>query len=863
MRNWMWRRLLRSVGVSSAAPRPKPARLAVESLERRDVPAAFHPSYVLQPIAGSASPHATSGPTGLTPTQVLAAYGFNKINFNGVAGDGTGTTIAIVDAYDDPTIANDLHQFDLQFGLPDPSFKKVNQSGGTSLPAPDAGWSSEIALDVEWAHAIAPKANILLVEAFDNSDGNLFAAARYAAGAPGVVAVSMSFGGGEYSGQTAYDSSFTTPAGHGGVVFVASAGDAGSTVSYPATSPNVLSVGGTTLNVTSAGSVISETVWSGSGGGISTVEAKPAYQQGVVTQSSTFRTNPDVSYDANPNTGFPVYDSYNNGTSRPWAQFGGTSAGSPQWAALVAIADQGRALAGLGSLDGAAQLLPKLYSLPAADFRDIVSGSTGIYSAGTGYDLATGRGSPIANLLVPALVGSSTVTPPAPTLSSFQVSAASTSVTAGTSLAVTVTAIGSNGSALTNYLGAIQFASSDLQAGLPANYTFVSGDNGTHTFYVTLKTAGSQTVSVADVSAPSAQGSASAAVSAAAPSQLAFGQQPASAAVGAVLAPVAVRILDAYGNLVANDSTDSVTLTLASNPGNATLGGTTTVVASGGVATFSTLTLNHAGSGYAFAASSGALAGAKSSTFNIAAPSAANVAVDFETSSNWYVVGGSQIYGYRSAVAAHDGALGFVQRNSSEWIYRTDSAVQNNPGDSVSVWLQFASSANGRAYFGFGSSSQGTLSLVAAPNTNQLILQANVGFGFVNLAAVSQSFSANHWYKLQVNWGASGRITGVLLDSDGATPINSVAATVTGWSGGGIALRATGSNKYWDTIAIATGGAAAANVHPHASNGGAGAYASLSGYFGSDWASHRNDFQGWISWFYASYGAFNPSNGGR
>src|SRR5205823_4065789 len=221
-----------------------------------------------------------------------------------------------------------------------------------------------------------PAANILLVEANSAYDADLFAAVRYAAKQPGVVAVSMSFGGGEFSGQTTYDSSFVTPAGHAGVTFLASSGDSGAPASYPAISPNVVSVGGTTLNLDAAGNILGESAWSGSGGGISSVEGQPGYQQGVVTQTSTRRANPDVAYDANPNTGFPVYDSYNNGTAAPWSQFGGTSDAAPQWAALIAIADQGRAAAGLGALDGPSQTLPKLYALAAGDYHDITSGTS-------------------------------------------------------------------------------------------------------------------------------------------------------------------------------------------------------------------------------------------------------------------------------------------------------------------------------------------------------------------------------------------------------------------------------------------------------------------------------------------------------
>src|SRR5262249_4027173 len=154
--------------------------------------------------------------------------------------------------------------------------------------------------------------------------------------------------------------------------------------------------------------ILSETGWSGSGGGISTYEAQPSYQNGVVTQSTTRRTAPDVAYDADPNTGFSIYDSYNSrppysGTYGPWSKIGGTSAGAPQWAPLIAIADQGRALLHLDPLDGRSQTLPLLYGLSGVDYRDITSGtSTGTphLSAGPGYDLVTGLGSPLANRIV-------------------------------------------------------------------------------------------------------------------------------------------------------------------------------------------------------------------------------------------------------------------------------------------------------------------------------------------------------------------------------------------------------------------------------------------------------------------------------
>jgi hypothetical protein len=192
------------------------------------------------------------------------------------------------------------------------------------------------------------------------------------------------------------------------VTFVASAGDSGASSSWPASSDEVVAVGGTTLNISSSGTYESETAWSDSGGGYSRVQLEPSYQSSVNTTG--YRSIPDVAYDANPSTGFAVYTATAQSGQTGWFEVGGTSAGAPQWAALFAIADQGRGLAGKGTLDGGTQTLPTLYSLPASDFHDITSGSNG-YRASTGYDLVTGRGSPIANLVVSDLVASTTTTP--------------------------------------------------------------------------------------------------------------------------------------------------------------------------------------------------------------------------------------------------------------------------------------------------------------------------------------------------------------------------------------------------------------------------------------------------------------------
>jgi uncharacterized repeat protein (TIGR01451 family) len=450
------------------------SRPQLEILEARLLPSiTAHPTYILlhRDCGGSEF----LAPAGTTPSQIRHAYGFDQITFNNgtITGDGTGQTIAIVDAYDDPRAASDLRTFDLQFNLPDPTFTKVNQTGGTAYPQPDAGWAVEIALDIEWAHAIAPKAKILLVEATTADLSNLAAAVAFAAKQPGVVAVSSSWGAGEFSGENSFDSSFLTPTGHAGVTFVVSSGDSGAPPSYPAVSPNVVGVGGTTLNMDAQGNILSESGWSGSGGGISTLEAQPAFQHGIVTQSTTWRTSPDVAYNADQATGYPIYDTYNQSG---WQEVGGTSAAAPQWAALFAIADQGRALAGLSPLNGLTQTLPLLYSLPASDFHDITTGgSTGTpaFNCGPGYDLVTGRGSPIANQIVFACTLPST---------DMAVTASGPStVNGGTNATYTVT-ITNNGPAAA--LGVV------LNDVLPAGSTFVSMNQTSGTDSFTLAQSG-------------------------------------------------------------------------------------------------------------------------------------------------------------------------------------------------------------------------------------------------------------------------------------------------------------------------------------------------------------------------------------
>lgn len=355
-------------------------------------------------------------PTGATPAQIRHAYGFDTVVFGATPGDGTGQTIAIVTAYDTPTALSDLKKFDTQFNIPDPpTFTKMSQIGSKiALPPTDpagpgnplGNWERETLLDIQWAHAIAPGADILLVEADDNTPANLYQAAAFAASQPGVSVVSMSFGFGETLLDTSTNSIFTTPSGHAGVTFVAATGDTGSPGSYPAYSPTVLAVGGTTLTLDPLGNITSETGWSGSGGGISLFQTQPSYQTGTVSQTNTRRATPDVSFEADEATGVPYYDSYNNSAAAPWTKVGGTSFSAPAWAGLIAIANQGRTLAGKAVLDGVTDTLPTLYQLPSADFRDILTGSNG-FNAVVGYDLVTGRGSPRASLVINGLIGPS------------------------------------------------------------------------------------------------------------------------------------------------------------------------------------------------------------------------------------------------------------------------------------------------------------------------------------------------------------------------------------------------------------------------------------------------------------------------
>ena len=321
-----------------------------------------HTFHYVQPLVSYAA-------SGYTPDQIKAAYNLPE-------GGGAGTTIAIIEAYKAPTIQTDLAFFSNRFGLPAPTSDNFEIHPMVSNIGTDTGWSQETSLDVEWAHAIAPDAKILLVQAKSPSMIDLLPAVDYARGRSDVVAISMSWGDDETFSQTNSDYHFTS---NYGAAFFASSGDSGSGAIWPASSPNVVAVGGTTLNLNSDGTLISETAWSGSGGGPSAYEPKPSYQN-TYGLSGNRRIVPDVSYNANPSTGVLVY------INSVWYVMGGTSAGAPQWAAIQAL--------------GRSASNSNFYARAKAPnnstfFRDITSGSNGGYNAASGYDYVTGLGSPL------------------------------------------------------------------------------------------------------------------------------------------------------------------------------------------------------------------------------------------------------------------------------------------------------------------------------------------------------------------------------------------------------------------------------------------------------------------------------------
>lgn len=385
-------------------------------------------------------PKTNSTPGGYSPLQIQTAYGFSNAYVDGYTGEISTSKreiIAVVDAYDDPHASDDLTVFEDQFNPSGTTFpiqcvfEKVNQSGQQNhYPHVDSGWALEISLDVQWACAMAPDAKVLLVEANSNSLSDLMAAVQEAVDL-GANVVSMSWGGSEFSGEVDSDSTFQ----QAHVTFTASSGDSGTGVIYPAASPDVVGVGGTSLalsfdSVTGDVVIDGEAAWKGSGGGISAYEVPaPSYQTSLATAvlTSNVRTLlgsgrgvPDVAYDADPSYGFSVYDSTKYSGVSGWFIVGGTSAGSPQWAALYALADQAKGSAlSSDSTDGSPAYSAATASEYSSRFNDITEGSncpggpkhgpkannqgSAVCSTATGYDLVTGLGSPHADTLVPGL----------------------------------------------------------------------------------------------------------------------------------------------------------------------------------------------------------------------------------------------------------------------------------------------------------------------------------------------------------------------------------------------------------------------------------------------------------------------------
>ncbi|HEX4691363.1 MAG TPA: S53 family peptidase [Solirubrobacteraceae bacterium] len=326
-------------------------------------------------------PAATTAPAGYGPSDLRSAYALPSSG-------GAGQTVAIVDAYDDPTTASDLTVYRSQYGLSSCTtangcFRKVNQTGGTTPPRANAGWAQEISLDVDMASAICPNCHILLVEANSSAFTDLAAAEDTAANL-GASTISNSYGGSEFSQETSalYGGHYD----HKGIPITVSSGDAGYGTEFPASSPYVTAVGGTTLTRASNARGWTETAWSGAGSGCSSYVAKPSWQHDT---GCARRTVADVSAVANPSTGVAVYDSTAYQGSRGWLRFGGTSVSAPIVASVYALAGNGASTT-YGSYP---------YSHTTA-LNDVVGGSNGscsvqyLCTAVAGFDGPTGLGTP-------------------------------------------------------------------------------------------------------------------------------------------------------------------------------------------------------------------------------------------------------------------------------------------------------------------------------------------------------------------------------------------------------------------------------------------------------------------------------------
>lgn len=321
-------------------------------------------------------------PSGYGPSDLQSAYALPSST------KGSGQTVAIVDAYDDPSAEADLGVYRSQYGIAacttsNGCFKKVSQTGSTTqLPSPNGGWAQEESLDLDMVSAVCPNCHIVLVEANSSSFADLGTAVNQAI-TQGANVVSNSYGGGE---SGASNSNYNHP-GH---IITASAGDSGYGAQQPCSYSSVVCIGGTTLTHANNSRGWSETAWSGSGSGCSRYVTKPTWQ---TDKGCTKRSESDVSADANPNTGVAVYDSYAYQGYKGWLVFGGTSVSSPAIASVYA-------LAGNAASENYAQSIWVAGGTSA--LNDVTSGSNGrcpkqykyICAAGVGYDGPTGWGTP-------------------------------------------------------------------------------------------------------------------------------------------------------------------------------------------------------------------------------------------------------------------------------------------------------------------------------------------------------------------------------------------------------------------------------------------------------------------------------------
>ena len=327
---------------------------------------------------------ANATPSGFGPSDLRSAYELPSTTA------GSGETVAIVDAYKDPNAAADLAVYRSEYGLSactvaSGCLKIVSQTGSTtSLPAKNAGWATEESLDLDMVSSVCPNCDIILVEAKTASNANLGTAVNEAAKL-GADAISNSYGGSEASADTTDDTEYYD---HPGIAITASSGDGGYGVEYPAASPYVTAVGGTSLSTSSNSRGWTETAWSGAGAGCSAYEAKPSFQSSASTGCAK-RAVADVSAVADPDTGVAVYDSTAYEGDSGWQVYGGTSVASPIIASVYALAGN------TSSVDNASLAYTHTSSL-----HDVTSGSDGscsvsqLCTARTGWDGPTGYGTP-------------------------------------------------------------------------------------------------------------------------------------------------------------------------------------------------------------------------------------------------------------------------------------------------------------------------------------------------------------------------------------------------------------------------------------------------------------------------------------